>query len=112
MSNSLEDLVNKIKSGEDLSNISCNNEKEIVKEKSSHSTNIRSIENNSFESLMKNSDKLDHYDDSYKRYHGIGRDKIKGYDPDNPLEEVGTSFLGLVKVLVIFFIGIYLISKW
>ena len=112
MSNSLEDIVTKIKAGEDFSNIYSNNEIEIIKEKSSHAASNHSKKNNNFESIMRNSDRLDHYDDSYKRYHGVDRDEIKGYDPDNPLEEVGTSFLGLVKVLVIFFIGLYLISKW
>lgn len=98
MSDSLESLVKRIKAGENVSNIVNKTNKEIVSEKSKPSENNRSIANNSFKSLMKNADRLD----SYGKYNDI----------DKPFVEVGTSFLGLVKVLVVLFLGVYLISKW
>lgn len=112
MSDSLEGLVKKIKNGEDVSNIVNENNKKGVDEKSKPPKNSRKIANNSFESLMRNADRLDNYDNDYRKYHGIGKDKIKGYDPNKPFQPVGTSFFGLVKVLVIFYIGIYIISKF
>lgn len=66
---------------------------------------------NNFFTLLDTADRIKHYDDSYSRYHGLKSDDIKGYNPDKPLEEVGTDVRHVLVILGIFFLIFLVINK-
>ena len=45
------------------------------------------MKKNLFE-LLNDADRIQHYNNSYSRYHRLNISDIKGYDPNHPFQEV------------------------